>query len=226
VETEEVGEDCGGQVGGEGGERSVACGSDGDVVPVEQVGEAVPVDGLSGNPAGEQPSGCVRTVRNHERCRWSGGQALEESAEAWWQQDGVLADRQVDAVALLGELVGGEVSEVLSLEGEQEDERSGCPGFDGESMVGQAAVQQVPALLVVEELCGFLAWDGGDGKSAAETAVGGPAEEVADAVAALGTARLVGGVPVTTGIGSCGVGGPTAVSFARSSNWRTTTMQP
>jgi hypothetical protein len=99
----------------------------------------------------------------------------------------VPADSQVGVVAFLGELVGGEVTDVLGLQGEQEDERPGCPGLDRECLVGQAAVQKLPALIVVvEQLGGFLTWDRGDSKSAAEAAVRGPAEEVADAVAALG----------------------------------------
>jgi hypothetical protein len=62
----------------------------------------------------------------------------------------VTARRQVGVVSLLGELVCGEVPDPLGLQGEQEDERSGCPGLDGEGLVGQAALQELPAFVVVE----------------------------------------------------------------------------
>jgi hypothetical protein len=62
----------------------------------------------------------------------------------------VAACRQVDVVTLLSELVCGEVPDPLGLEGEQDDQRSGCPGLDGEGLVGQAALQELPAFVVVE----------------------------------------------------------------------------
>ncbi|MER6947424.1 hypothetical protein ABT294_25660 [Nonomuraea sp. NPDC000554] len=86
----------------------------------------------------------------------------------------------------LAELVGGEVADPLGLEGEQDDECSGCPGLDREGLVGQAALHKLPAFVVVEQVGGFLAWNGGDDEPPTEATVGGPAEEVADAVAALG----------------------------------------
>jgi hypothetical protein len=81
VEAEEVSEDRGGQVAGECGERAVAGWPGADAVPVEQVGEAVPIDGLPGNAAGEQPPGCVRAVRDYERGRRPGGQAAQLNTE-------------------------------------------------------------------------------------------------------------------------------------------------
>jgi predicted phage gp36 major capsid-like protein len=83
-------------------------------------------------------------------------------------------------------LVGGEVSDSLGLEGEEEDERAGCTGLSGQRLVGQAALQELPAFIVVEQVGGFLAWDERDGELAAEAAAGRPVQEVADAVAALG----------------------------------------
>jgi hypothetical protein len=70
------------------------------------------------------------------------------------------ARRQVGVVSFLCELVCGEVPDPLGLEGEQEDECSGCPGLDGEGLVGQAALQELAAF-VVEWVGGFLARDGG-----------------------------------------------------------------
>jgi hypothetical protein len=64
------------------------------------------------------------------------------NTESRRQQDRVTACRQVDVVFLLSELVCGEVPDPLGLEGEQDDQRSGCPGLDGEGLVGQAALQK------------------------------------------------------------------------------------
>jgi hypothetical protein len=78
------------------------------------------------------------------------------------------------------------VPDSLGLEGEQQDECAGCPGLDGQLLAGQAALQEMPALVVVEQIGGFLARDKRDGELTAEAASRGPVQEVADAVAALG----------------------------------------
>src|SRR5208282_3771529 len=79
-----------------------------------------------------------------------------------------------------------EMADALGLEGEQEDEGASSPGLDGDRLVGQATLQELPALFIVEQVCGFLARDGRDGELTAETTGRGPVQEVADAVAALG----------------------------------------
>lgn len=115
-----------------------------------------------------------------------GGQFAEERAEPGWEEHGVSAGGQVGAGVLFGELVGGEVADPLELEAEEQDE---CPcgaDDDRQGVVGEALLQEVPSLVVVEEVGGFLAWDGSDGESAAESSVCGPLQEVADPVAALG----------------------------------------
>lgn len=124
-----------------------------------------------------------------------------------------MACRQVGVVVLLGELVGGELADPLGLEGEQDGERSGSPGLDGERFVGEAAVQELPALVVVEQVDGLLTGDGGDGETSAESAVGGPAEEVADAVASLGV--LLVEPPVEVVLAELGECGPVGVDPAQ-----------
>ena len=74
----------------------------------------------------------------------------------------------------------------LELEAEQQDEGAGGADADGHGAVGEAALEELPSLVVVEEVGGLLARDRRDGETAAEAAVGGPAEEVADPVAHLG----------------------------------------
>jgi hypothetical protein len=51
-------------------------------VPVEPIGQAVVVDGLSGNSAGEQPSRSVWPVVDHEPGGWSIGQLSHDRAKA------------------------------------------------------------------------------------------------------------------------------------------------
>ena len=51
-----------GEIGREGHEGAVAGGARADAVPVEPIGQAVVVDGLSGDSAGEQPSRSVWSV--------------------------------------------------------------------------------------------------------------------------------------------------------------------
>jgi hypothetical protein len=98
----------------------------------------------------------------------------------------VTACGQVGVTVLLGDLAGGKVADPLELEAEQQDEGPGGADADGQGAVGEAALEELPSLVVVEEVRRFLARDGRDGEAAAEAAGGGPAEEVADAVTALG----------------------------------------
>jgi hypothetical protein len=87
---------------------------------------------------------------------------------------------------LLGDLAGGEMADPLELEAEQQDEGSGGADAGGHGAVSEAALEELPPLVVVEEVGGLLARDGRDGEAAADAPAGGPVEEVADAVAALG----------------------------------------
>jgi len=186
VDAEEVGEDGGGQVGGEGGEGSVAGGPGADAVAVELVGEAVEVQWLAGDTAREQPAGCLRPAGDHEAGRWLCGQLAEDRREAGREKDRSSARGQVGVAVFLGDLAGGEVAYPLELEGEQQDEGAGGADADRHRAVGEAALEELPSLVVAEEARGLLARDRGDGETAAEAAISGPAEEVADPVAHLG----------------------------------------
>jgi hypothetical protein len=74
----------------------------------------------------------------------------------------------------------------LELEAEQQDEGACGADADGHGGVGEAALEELPSLVVAEEAGGLLGRDRRDGEAAAEAAVGGPDEEVADPVAGLG----------------------------------------
>src|SRR6266508_4566212 len=159
VHAEQVSQDGGGEVGGEGGECSVAGGPGADAMAVEPGGEAVVVDRLSGDPAGKQPVGSLRAVVDHEPGWWLGGQRPHERAEAGGKQDRVLAGGQVGVVVLGYDVIGAEVPDALGLEAEQEDERACGPHVDGQGVIGQAPLQQVPAFVIAELFRRLLAWD-------------------------------------------------------------------
>ncbi len=93
---------------------------------------------------------------------------------------------QVRAVVPLLDLIGGEVPDPLSLKAEQQDEAARSADVGGQGVIGQAAVQQLPAFVVAEQVRWLLARDKRDGELAGEPALGGPCQEVADTVAALG----------------------------------------
>jgi hypothetical protein len=186
VGAEEVGEDGGGQVGGEGGEGSVAGWPGVDAVAVELVVEAVEVERLAGDTAREQPAGCVRLVRDHEAGRWLCGQLAEDRREAGREKHRAAARHQVGVAVLVGDLAGGEMAYPLELQAEQQDEGACGADAHGHAAVGEAALEELPSLVVVKEVSGLLARDRRDGEAPAEAAVGGPAEEVADPVAYLG----------------------------------------
>jgi len=82
VHAEQIGEDGGGQVGGEGGEGPVAGRPDADFVPVQPGGQGVVGDRLPGDPAGEQAAGSPLVVGDHQAFLRLGGQTLQEASEA------------------------------------------------------------------------------------------------------------------------------------------------
>jgi hypothetical protein len=90
--------DRSGEIGREGHEGAVAGGARADAVPVEPIGQAVVVDGLFGNSAGEQSSRSVWPVVDHEPGGWSIGQLSHDRAEAGRQKDWMLAGSQISVV--------------------------------------------------------------------------------------------------------------------------------
>ena len=74
----------------------------------------------------------------------------------------------------------------LELEAEQQDEGTGSADPGGQGFVCEAALEELPPLVVVEEVRRFLAREDGDVQAAGEAAGGGPVQEVPDAVAPLG----------------------------------------
>ena len=114
MDAEEIGEDRGGQVGGEGCEGSVAGWPGADAMAVELVDEAVEVKRLAGNTAREQPPGGW-PVGDHEAGRRLCGQFAEDRAEPGREQDRVTARGQVGVAVLLGDLAGGEMADPLEL---------------------------------------------------------------------------------------------------------------
>jgi len=74
----------------------------------------------------------------------------------------------------------------LELEAEQQDEGTGSADPGGQGFVCEAALEELPPLVVVEEVRRFLAREDGDVQAAGEAAGGGPVQEVPDTVAPLG----------------------------------------
>ena len=99
-----------GEIGREGHEGAVAGGARADAVPVEPIGQAVVVDGLSGDSAGEQPSRSVWSVVDHVPGGWSIGQLAHDRPEAGRQKDRMLAGSQVGVVILCYNMFRAEVT--------------------------------------------------------------------------------------------------------------------
>jgi hypothetical protein len=131
----------GGEIGREGHEGAVAGEARADAVPVEPIGQAVVVDGLSGNSAGEQPSRSVCSVVDHEPGGWSIGQLSDDRTEAGRQKDRMLAGSQISVVILCHNMFRAKVTDPLGLKPEQKNERACRADVDGHRLVVEAALQ-------------------------------------------------------------------------------------
>lgn len=89
VHAEEIGQDCGGQIGGQGGEGSVTGGADVDAMTAESGGQGVIGDRLAGHQAWKQPARRVVAGWEFEPSLRLGfdSQPREKRCEPWWQQD-------------------------------------------------------------------------------------------------------------------------------------------
>jgi hypothetical protein len=85
---------------------------------------------------------------DHEAGRWLCGQLAEDRCEAGREKDRAAARGQVGVAVFLGDLVGGEVAYPLELEAEEQDEGAGGADADGQGAVGEAALQELPPLVV------------------------------------------------------------------------------
>jgi hypothetical protein len=146
-----------------------------DAVAVELVDQAVEIERLAGNAPREQPAGRVRRVGDHEAGRRLRGQLAEDRAEPGREQDRPAARGQVGLAVCLGDLADSEVAYPLKLEGEQQDESAGGADADRQVLIGEAALEELPSLVIVEEVSGLLTRDVRDGEAAAEPAAGLPA---------------------------------------------------
>ncbi len=68
---------------------------------------------------------------------------------------------EAGVLAVVCELVSGEVPDAFAGQAEQQGERTGGPDVDAEGLVGQAPLQELPAFVVAEQAGGFLARDEG-----------------------------------------------------------------
>jgi hypothetical protein len=89
----------------------------------------------------------------------------------------MLAGGQVGVVVLKHDVIGAQVPDPLGLEAEQEDERARNPDIHGQSLIGQAPLQQLPALVIAEQTGRLRAWDERDGELLGVATVGRPCQE-------------------------------------------------
>jgi hypothetical protein len=113
------------------------------------------------------------------------GEAAKEFGQARGQQDGVAAQDQGGVFVAELKVLGPQVAEAFGGRAEQQRDRAGGPDVGGHGVVGQTALEESPAVVVIEQVLGLLPRDGGDGELAGETTARGPFQEVADQIAAL-----------------------------------------
>lgn len=59
------------------------------------------------------------------------------------------------------ELICGEIPDAFGRQAEQQSQCTGGADIDGESDVAQASLEELPAIVVSEQLGWLLTWDGG-----------------------------------------------------------------
>lgn len=125
MQPEQVGQDGGGQIGSELGERGVAGGSGGDAVAREAFAERFGVDRVAGRAAGEQETG-----RGLGADVLPGGVAVaaqlqHQRGERFGQQDGRAIQDDRDAVVVLADPVAVQAGDPAQMLAEQQDKAAG-----------------------------------------------------------------------------------------------------
>lgn len=185
VHAEQAGEDGGRQVSGEGGEGRVPGGADRDAVPAELLRHAVRRDRLARDHAREEPSRPWSAPGELRARPGLFGAAPEELGQARGKQNGMAAQDQAVVLAAELEVVRRQAAEPFGGRAEQQGDRAGSPDIGRHGVVGEAALEELPAIVLAEYVLRLLPRDGGDGQLAGEVTARGPAQEVADQVAAL-----------------------------------------
>ena len=113
------------------------------------------------------------------------GEPAHDGGEPRWQPQRLLTDPQPHlAVRSPIDIIAGEIGDSGDGQAEQEDERFADADVQGHGLVGEAAAQELPAVVVVEKLGGMRVRECRDREPASETVAGGPGEEVAEGVGA------------------------------------------
>jgi hypothetical protein len=115
-------------------------------------------------------------------------ECLDQVGEAGWQEGRRAAEGEVGAVGAGGQVGGGERGDGGGPDAVEEDQGAGDTGGQGQTLVGEAAAQQMQMLIFVEEPGGDVGALPVDGELRGEPACGGPGEERRD-VAGLAQVR-------------------------------------
>ncbi|MFJ1560936.1 hypothetical protein [Streptomyces mirabilis] len=192
VDAQGSGEDRGGDLGGELEERRAAGLVGTDPEPVQPLRQLCGADRPSGLSAGEEPS---------RRCQGADGRVAlavrhdgaGEVGDGLRQLDGGVAEVETYFLDAGLDVLGGQPVDRRRPLGVKEEKQSGEAVFGLEGVVVQEPACGVPAVFVVERLCGAVPADGRD-VDGGELVGAGPADEVPGCLAVGG--GVVGEPPV------------------------------
>lgn len=119
------------------------------------------------------------------------------------------AQDQVGVLVAELEVLWRQMAEAFGGRTKQQGDRTGSPDVRRQGSIGQTALEERPAIVLVEQALRFLPWDGGDGQSEGEPTARGPLQEVSDQVAALADSSSDPVVDVF--LGEVGEGGQVAL---------------
>jgi hypothetical protein len=96
-----------------------------------------------------------------------------------------VAQDQVGMLVAELEVFRRQVAKTFGGQAEQQGDRVAGADVRRQGIVGQAALEERPAIVVVEQVLGLLTRDGGDGQLTGEPTARGPFQEVADQISPL-----------------------------------------
>ena len=158
VDAEHAGEHGGGELGGQGeqGGGAVLAGLEAD--PLEALAKAVVAEGVAGASTGEQPG--LRVGSGDDVAALAGGDQLaDQGGQRLGEGDRDAAEGDGDGVAVVVDVVGGELGDGGDALGVEQEQQPGDPVGGLEGVVVQESSGVVPAFLGVVRPCGALPAD-------------------------------------------------------------------
>lgn len=177
VDAEHAGEDRGGDLGGEGeqGGGSGLAGVQADVLQPHS--ETVVADGLAGASAGKQPR-CGAGTSDGGVTLAGGDEFPDQACQRFGENDRGGAQYDLDPVAVVVNVAGGELDDAGDALGVEEQEQSGDSVGGRQRAVVQEPPGVVPAFLAVVRAARALPADGAEGEAAGVPVGDRPADEV------------------------------------------------